>query len=150
MHLCKAINTLYGCEANIVFTLKIESVPKNIIFGLKMMVKSGPEKIILKFLHVGTYFPLLYKIPKITNSVTKITIFPHRGISKYIFLDHFHHHFQAKNYILGYRFHFEGKNDGCFTAIQRVKKTNEQYILLTIQIKIKANFFGISNLIDQV
>ena len=35
-----------------------------------MMVKSGLEKLILKFLHAGTYFPLLYKISKITNSVT--------------------------------------------------------------------------------
>ena len=64
-----SINTLYGCETNIVFILKMESLPKNIIFGLKMMVKSGLEKIILKFLHAGTYFPLLHKIPKITNSV---------------------------------------------------------------------------------
>ena len=36
---------------NIVFTLKMESVSKITTFGLKMMVKSGPEKIFLKFLH---------------------------------------------------------------------------------------------------
>ena len=45
-------------------------------------MKSGLEKIILKFLHAGNHFPLLHKIPKITNLVTKITIFPHGGNSK--------------------------------------------------------------------
>ena len=43
------------------FTLKMESVSKNTIFGPKMMVKSGLEKIFLKFLHAGDYFPLLHK-----------------------------------------------------------------------------------------
>jgi hypothetical protein len=60
----------------------MESVPKNTIFGLKMMVKSGLEKIFLKFLHAGDYFPYSIKVTKITNSVMKITIFPHGGISK--------------------------------------------------------------------
>ena len=61
----------------------MESVSKNTIFGLEMMVKSGLQKIFLKFLHVGGYFPLLHKkVPKITNSVIKITIFLHGGISK--------------------------------------------------------------------
>ena len=41
-------------DSYIGFTLKMESVSKNTIFGLKMMmVKSGLEKIILKSLHVG-------------------------------------------------------------------------------------------------
>ena len=48
-------------DSYIIFTLKMESVSKNTIFGLKMMVKSGLEKIFLKFLHVGDYFFLLYK-----------------------------------------------------------------------------------------
>ena len=39
----------------------MESVTKNTIFGLKMMVKGGLEKIFLKFLHAGDYFPLLHK-----------------------------------------------------------------------------------------
>ena len=39
----------------------MESVPKNPIFGLKMMVKSGLEKVFLKFLHAGDYFSLLHK-----------------------------------------------------------------------------------------
>ena len=65
------LNTSYLTESYIVFTLKMESVSKNTIFGLKMMVKSGLEKIFLKF-----------QVPKITNSVIKVTIFPHGGISK--------------------------------------------------------------------
>ena len=31
----KILNSLYGCETTVAFTLKIESVPKNIVFGLK-------------------------------------------------------------------------------------------------------------------
>ena len=46
-------NTSYLTDSYIGFSLKIESVSKNIIFGLKMMVKSGLEKFILKSLHVG-------------------------------------------------------------------------------------------------
>ena len=37
-------NTFYLTDSYIVFTLKMESVSKNAIFGLKMMVKSGIEK----------------------------------------------------------------------------------------------------------
>ena len=54
-------NMSYLTDSYIVFTLKMESVSKNTIFGLKMMVKSGLEKIFLKFLHAGDYFPLLHK-----------------------------------------------------------------------------------------
>ena len=35
------------------YTLKMESVSRNTIFGQKMMVKSGLEKNILKSLHAG-------------------------------------------------------------------------------------------------
>ena len=56
-----ALNTSYLTDSFIVFTLKMESVSKNTIFGLKGMVKSGLEKIFLKFLHAGDYFPLLHK-----------------------------------------------------------------------------------------
>ena len=59
--LSAALNTPYLNDAYIVFTLKMESVSKNTIFGLKLMVKSGLEKIFLKFLHAGDYFPLLHK-----------------------------------------------------------------------------------------
>ena len=51
------LNTSYLNDSYIIFTLKIESVSKNTIFGIKMMVKSGLEKIFLKFLHAGDYFP---------------------------------------------------------------------------------------------
>ena len=43
------------------------------------MVESVLEKVFLKFLHAGDFI----KVSKITNSVIKITIFPHGGISKY-------------------------------------------------------------------
>ena len=51
-----AINTSYLTDSYIGFTLKIESVTKNTILGLKMMVKSGLEKIFLKFLRTGAVF----------------------------------------------------------------------------------------------
>ena len=54
-------NTSYLTDSYIRFTLKMESVSKNTILGLKMMVKSGLEKIFLKFLHAGDYFSLLHK-----------------------------------------------------------------------------------------
>ena len=56
-----SINTSYLTDSDIIFTLKMESVSKNTIFGLKMMVKSGLEKIFFKFLHAGDYFSLLHK-----------------------------------------------------------------------------------------
>ena len=55
------VNTSYLSDSYIIFTLKMESVWKNTIFGLKMMVKSSLEKIFLKFLHAGDYFSLLHK-----------------------------------------------------------------------------------------
>ena len=45
------INTSYLTDSYIGFTLKMASVTKNTIFGLKMMVKSGLEKFILKSLY---------------------------------------------------------------------------------------------------
>ena len=59
--LWRCFNTSYLTESYIVFTLKMESVSKITIFGLKMMVKSGLEKIFLKFLHARDYFLLLRK-----------------------------------------------------------------------------------------
>jgi uncharacterized protein YihD (DUF1040 family) len=53
-------NMSYLTDSYIVFTLKMESVSKNTIFGLKMIVKSGLEKFILKSLHAGvTEFVIL-------------------------------------------------------------------------------------------
>jgi hypothetical protein len=37
----------------------------------------------------ATTFPYFIKVPKILNSVIKITVFLHGGILKQIFLDHF-------------------------------------------------------------
>ena len=56
------LNKPYLTDSYIVFTLIMESVSKNTMFGLKMMVKSGMEKIFLKFLHVGDNFSLLYSV----------------------------------------------------------------------------------------
>ena len=56
-----AVNTQYMRNPDMVYLLKMEYVPKINIFGLNMMVKSGLEKIFLKFLHAGDYFPLLHK-----------------------------------------------------------------------------------------
>ena len=53
----------------------MEYVSKINIFGLKMMVESGLEKNILKFLHAQTYFSYLIKMLKIANSVIKMTLF---------------------------------------------------------------------------
>jgi hypothetical protein len=58
----------------------MESVFINTTFGLKMMVKSGLGKFILKSQHAGNYFSLLHKRAK--NSVIKVTIFPHGEISE--------------------------------------------------------------------
>ena len=52
----EVLNTSYLTDSYIVYTLKIESVPEIAIFGLKMMVKSGLEKIFLKFLHEEAIF----------------------------------------------------------------------------------------------
>ena len=49
-------STSYLTNSYIFFTLEIESVSKITIFGLKMMVKSGLEKIFLKFLHAEAIF----------------------------------------------------------------------------------------------
>ena len=61
-------NTSYLTDSYIIFTIKMESVSKNTIFGLKMIVKSGLEKIFLKFIHAGDYFFLTSKkCPKLQS-----------------------------------------------------------------------------------
>ena len=55
-----------------------------------MMAKSGLEKIILKFLHAQNYFFYLIKMPKIANSVVKMTFFAHGGISIKLFVMYVH------------------------------------------------------------
>ena len=71
--------------------LKMEHVSKIKILGLRMMVKSGLEKIFLKILHAQrvfqTYWFTSWKWEfrsKNTNSVTIMTFFAHGGISKKI------------------------------------------------------------------
>ena len=57
------INTSYLIDSYIGFTLKMESVSKNIIFGLKMMVKkSGLKKFILESLHAERWLFLLLNL----------------------------------------------------------------------------------------
>ena len=50
------LNTQYMTNSTLVSPVKMEYVTKNNIFGLKMMMKSGLEKIILKFLHALIIF----------------------------------------------------------------------------------------------
>ena len=50
------INTQNKRNSNLVYVSKTEYVHKVNIFGLKMMVKSGLKKIILKFLHAEAIF----------------------------------------------------------------------------------------------
>ena len=52
----------------------MEYVPKINIFGLKMMVKSGLGKIILKFLHVQNYFFLIPPCAKEVISITEFAV----------------------------------------------------------------------------
>ena len=49
----QGINTSCLTDLYIGFTLKMESLSKNTIFDIKMMVKSSVEKVILKSLHAG-------------------------------------------------------------------------------------------------
>ena len=50
-------NTPLQCtDSYFIYVLKIEHVSKIDSFGLKMMVKSGLEKIFLKFLHAQGLF----------------------------------------------------------------------------------------------
>ena len=83
------INTSYLTDSYIGFTLKMESVSQNTIFGLKMMVKSGLEKIFLKFLHAEDYFLLLHKSALNHKFSNKNNYLPAWRDFKIIFLDHF-------------------------------------------------------------
>ena len=55
------LNTSYLTDSYIIFTLKMESVSKNAIFGPKNDGEKWSRKNILKFLHAGDYFLLLHK-----------------------------------------------------------------------------------------
>ena len=51
-----SFNKQYMRNPDMVYVLKMEYVSKINIFGLKLMVKSGLEKIFLKFLHAQDPF----------------------------------------------------------------------------------------------
>ena len=42
---------LFACKKIMVFTLKVENLPTITIFGLKLTLKSGLEKMVLEILH---------------------------------------------------------------------------------------------------
>ena len=91
----KLINTQNMTNPTIVSPAKMEYGWNFSISGLKMMVKSGLEKIFLKFLYALTMSFLLLNLyfwPKIllseVNSFNR-KWWAHRGISKIFFLDHF-------------------------------------------------------------
>ena len=50
------VNTWYATDSYVLYVLKMEYVYKINIFALKMMMKSGLEKIFLKFLHAQSLF----------------------------------------------------------------------------------------------
>ena len=71
----QSFNTSYLTDSYIGFTLKMESVTKNTIFGLKIMAKSGLEKFILKSLLAGRQLFLLLNFCEGRESCL-----PHGGI----------------------------------------------------------------------
>ena len=71
-----------------VFNLKMESVSKNTIFGLKMMVKSGLEKVILKSLHAYFYYWIFDFGPFFEVCIGKI-VSRMEEFQKDFFRDHF-------------------------------------------------------------
>ena len=86
------INTLCGCKTTIVFTLKMESVTQNIIFGLKILLKSGLELFIFKILLCGKNRWLILRIIEfgiLCTCEVKENRFPYGGLSKILFLDYF-------------------------------------------------------------
>ena len=63
------------------------------------------------------------------------------GFQNKFFQTTFHHHFQAKNDIFGYRFHFEGKNDVGISQVRRVKRQ----LKLCIELSTKATYDADAN-----
>ena len=76
----KCLNTQYATDSYFIDVLKMEYVYKINIFGLKMMVKSGLEKIFMKSLHAQSLFRKIFFyfiekggfLHKILNWVIKI------------------------------------------------------------------------------
>ena len=95
-------NSTILCPVNIEYGREIN------IFVLKMMMKSGIEKIILKFLHAHSLFWKIFLASKkggllyqIANSVIKMTLFADGGISIKLFMVQLH----IINECLSYKFH---------------------------------------------
>ena len=76
-------------DSYIIFTLKMEPVSINTIFGPKMTVKSGVEKIFLKLIHAGDYFSLLHKSVQNHKFSNKNNYLPAWRDFKINFLHHF-------------------------------------------------------------
>ena len=71
----------------------MENGPENNIFVLKMVMKSGLEKIILKFLHGQSLFWKIFFTSErgiFANSVIKMTFFAHGGLSIKLFKVYLH------------------------------------------------------------
>ena len=82
------INTLYGCKTTIVFTLKMESVPKITILSLKTMVKSGLKNH-FEIPPCGKMVILVTVVIFYEMKCIRIKWLSHGGISKTFFLAHF-------------------------------------------------------------
>ena len=75
----------YLTDSYIRFTLKMEYVSKNTIFGLKMLVKSGLEKFILKSLHAGIFITEVVILGTFMKSLASLFTIVFRP--KMVFLD---------------------------------------------------------------
>ena len=91
-----------------VYILKVEYVYKINVFGQKMMMKSGLEKIFSKFLHVQSLFQTVFFTTEFALLSTnlpfydvKMTPFAHGGISIIFFVIYVH----TLNETLGHKFH---------------------------------------------
>ena len=68
------LNTQYMTNSFLIYPVKMEYVSKLNIFGLKMMVTSGLEKLILKFLHAQAIFLELILHHRKEHFYTKLQI----------------------------------------------------------------------------
>jgi hypothetical protein len=75
------INTQHMRNSTFVYPVKMEYVSRINMFSLKMMVKSGLEKNILKFLHAQFFF-YFKKMLKNANSVKKRPFLSMEGFQK--------------------------------------------------------------------
>ena len=98
----------------------MESQHKNIILGLKMMVKSCVAKFILNSHHAGRWLFLLLNLWFWEFYEVRKNSFQHGKILKIFFLDHF------SSSCLGWKWHFlveipfEGKKDVWISQVRRL------------------------------